>query len=84
MGLLTFLVYTLTRAIMSHMRSSSPSMFSSWEAEHGVELGIRAMASTSSMLQTSILLYTYLQASWLQHGPHGRDPVKFGIHDFVP
>lgn len=69
MGVPTFLVYTLTRAIMSHMRSSSPSMFSSWEAEHGVELGILAMASTSSMLQTSILLYTYLQASWLQAWP---------------
>ncbi len=71
MGGLTFLVYTLTRAIMSHMRSSSPSIFSSWEAEHGVEFGIRAMASTSSTLQTSILLYTYLRGTLASAWPSG-------------
>lgn len=46
---------------MSHIRSSKPSMLSSWKAEQGMELGIRAMASTSSTLHTSILLYTYLR-----------------------
>lgn len=45
---------------MSHMRSRRPSMLSSWKAEQGMELGMRAMASTSSTLHTSILLYTYL------------------------
>ena len=36
-------------------------MLSCCEAEQGMEAGMRAMASTSSMLHTSILLYTYLR-----------------------
>lgn len=39
-----------------------------WDAEQGMESGILAMASTSSMLQTSILLYTYLRQQQ-QTGP---------------
>ena len=46
---------------MSHMRARRPSMLSCCEAEQGMEAGMRAMASTSSMLHTSILLYTYLR-----------------------
>ena len=45
-------------------------MFSCCEAEQGMESGMRAMASTSSMLHTSILLYTYLHACAFCAQPH--------------
>ncbi len=42
-------------------------MFNSWEAEQGMEFGIRAIVSTSSILHTSILLYTYLHTGQSNH-----------------
>mmetsp|Transcript_6252 Transcript_6252/g.17957 ORF Transcript_6252/g.17957 Transcript_6252/m.17957 type:complete len:284 (-) Transcript_6252:679-1530(-) len=54
-----FFVNTRTRPIMSHSISRRVSRLRSWVQEMGMLLGSRAMASTSSRLHTSILLYTY-------------------------
>lgn len=52
-------LHTLTSAIMSHIFSSNLSICKPQQHEMGSEFGHLAIQSTSSILSTSILLYTY-------------------------